>query len=222
MADDTGQSGGLRIIFSFFLGLMLAAFVGVGAYTFHPPPEHFGRQIRDLERREQSIWNSKPGHELTTKEREVIQDLVSQRDALVDAAEEARRPWTRQTSIILIVFATLAMAISLVRTEKLPVISNGLLLGGVFAMVYGVGWIIATDTSIIRFLVISVAFAITLGLGYVRFVRCRKTSPGTYEPSGLEDGLAGIERRVRSLEERMNKAASALVHKRDDPPRPGK
>ena len=29
-----GRSDGLRTIFSFFLGLMLAAFVGVGVYNF--------------------------------------------------------------------------------------------------------------------------------------------------------------------------------------------
>lgn len=33
----------------------------------------------------------------------------------------------------------LNMAISLVRADQLPVISNGLLLGGVFTMLYGVG-----------------------------------------------------------------------------------
>jgi hypothetical protein len=96
------------------------------------------------------------------------------------------------------------------------VISNGLLLGGVFTMLYGVGWIATTGTSITRFLVMTVALVITLGLGYVRFVRRGTTSPVTVEseiPKG--EGLADIERRVRDLEGRMNEAAHALGQKHD-------
>jgi hypothetical protein len=121
--------------------------------------------------------------------------------------------------VILIVFATLAMGVSLVRADQLPVISNGLLLGGLFTMLYGVGWIVATDTSIARFLVMTAALVITLGLGYVRFVRRGTTSPSPSPVVGSAipetEGLAHIERRVRELEERMNEAAHALGHSRD-------
>lgn len=213
---DTVQGSGLRIIFSIFQGLMLAVFVGVGAYTFYPPPEQYDAQIRDLSRREQAIRNSKPENELTTADRKQIQELVDQRNDLTDAKEAARKPWTRGTSVMLIVFATLAMAVSLVRTDRLPVISNGLLLGGVFTMLYGVGWIVATDTSVIRFLVVTIAFVITMGLGYVRFVRRSRTSPVVVDSVVAEGApLATIERRLRDLEERMNKAADALARKED-------
>jgi hypothetical protein len=213
---DIKRDGGLRTIFSFFLGLMLTAFVGVGVYTFHPPPEQGESQVRDLARREEAIRKSRPPSELTTADRDQIQEIDRQRRELVDAAAEARKPWGRSTSMILIVFATLAMAVSLVRADQLPVISNGLLLGGVFTMLYGVGWIIATDTSITRFFVMTAALVITLGLGYVRFVRRGTTSPdaaGSAIPES--EGLAQIERRVRELEERMNQAAHALGHKPD-------
>jgi hypothetical protein len=211
-----GWSDGLRRIFSFFLGLMLAAFVGVGVYTFHSPPEQFDSQIRDLARREQAIRNSRPPNELEASDRDQIQEINRQRNDLMDAAEKARRPWARSTSIILMVFATLTMAVSLVRADQLPVISNGLLLGGVFTMLYGVGWIVTSDTSITGFLVITAALVITLGLGYLRFVRRSATSPAT-AGSGIQDGegFAGVERRVRVLEERMNEAAHALGHRRD-------
>lgn len=206
-----GQSDGLRTIFSFFLGLMLTVFVGVGVYTFHPPPETFDNQIRDLAAREEAIRDSRPPDELSASDREEIQDINHRRSELREASEDARVPWGRSTSIILIVFATLTMAVSLVRADQLPVISNGLLLGGVFTMIYGVGWIAVTDTSMARFLVITAALAITLGLGYVRFVR-RGTSAPTTAGSGIPqgDGLADIEHRVRRLEERMNDAAQAM------------
>lgn len=211
--EEMSWSSGLRTIFSFFLGLMLTAFAGVGVYTFHPPPDRFDDELRDLGRREQEIHNARQPDELTAADREQLQEINRQRDELTDAAAEARVPWGRRTSIILIVFATLAMAVSLVRADQLPVISNGLLLGGLFTMLYGVGWIITTDTSIARFLVMSVALAITLGLGYARFVRRARSQPSMGEPGFAEaEGLAGLERRVRNLEDRMNEAANALRH----------
>ena len=211
-----GWSDSLRTIFSFFLGLMLAAFVGVGVYTFHSPPEQFDSQIRDLTRREQAIRNSRPPNELEASDRDQIQEINRQRNDLTDTAEKTRKPWVRSTSIILMVFATLAMAVSLVRPGQLPVISNGLLLGGIFTMLYSVGWIVASDTSITRFLVMTVGLLTTLGLGYLRFVRRSATSP-VAAGSGIQDGegFADVERRVRVLEERMDEAAQALGHRRD-------
>lgn len=215
---DVRRSGGLQTIFSFFLGLMVTAFVGVGVYTFHPPPQsEFNRQIQDLDRREQAIRNARPPNELTTTDRDQLQELTNERNELLDAAQVSRESWGRSTSIILIALATLAMAVSLVRADQLPVISNGLLLGGVFTMVYGVGWIVATDTSVARFLVMTVALGITLALGYVRFVRLRQVTSAVPSGPSIADGggLADIERRVRNLEERMNEAANALGQKGD-------
>ena len=95
-------------------------------------------------------------------------------------------------------------------------ISNGLLLGGVFTMLYGVGWIVATETSVPRFLVITAVLIITLVLGWLRFVR-RAGGHGA-APAGSEGGGAawvpedptGLENRVRALEGRLDRADSAL------------
>lgn len=209
----------LRTIFAFFLGLMLTAFVGVGVYTFHPPPQRFDNEIRDLGRKEQALRDARAPNELTSADRDSLQAIERRRNEAVDAAAAARIPWARTTSIILIVLATLAMAASLIGADRLHVISNGLLLGGVFLMLYGVGWIIATDTSVARFVVITIALAITLGLAYARFVRRAPrtvvaATPGSAEAHHSSD----LERRVRALEERLSAAATALreLHGRDD------
>ncbi len=83
-------------------------------------------------------------------------------------------------------------------------------------MLYGVGWIVATDTSITRFLVMTVALVVTVGLGYVRFVRSAATTPVANGTVGSSvEGLETIERRVRDLERRVNGAAQALGEKGD-------
>jgi len=208
---DPGRSTGLRTIFSFFLGLMLVAFAGVGVYTFYPPPDEFNTQIRELDRREEMIRDSRPADQLTEEDRAQIREVNQERYALQDARREAERPWGRTTSIILMVTATLAMAVSLIRAGELPVISNGLLLGGVFTMLYGVGWIIATDVSKARFVVMAIALIITLALGYLRFVRSGTT---TADKTGADaadaEGLADMELRLQALEERMQEAGRVL------------
>lgn len=206
---DMATSSVLQTIFSFFLGLMVTAFVGVGVYTFHPPPrDEFSRQIQEIDRAETAVRDSRPADQLSPEDRAEIRELTAERDAAVDSMRAMQESWGRSTSVILIVFATLSMAVSLVRGDHLPVISNGLLLGGVFTMLYGVGWIVATDTSVARFVVMTIALVITLALGYVRFVRKAVTvSPGV---AGSEATVEGLERRVRELEERMDTAASAL------------
>ena len=88
------------------------------------------------------------------------------------------KTWARNTSIILVLFATLVMVISLTLSDQLRVISNGLLLGGLFTMLYGVGWVIFSGNSTARFIVILFALVVALGLGYVKFVRQRKESAG--------------------------------------------
>lgn len=208
---DAARSSGLQTIFSFFLGLMLTAFVGVGVYTFHPPAKDLDRQIQELDRRDQEIQIKGPQDVQTDADRDEARQIAESRRQLYDAAQARRETWGRSTSIILVVLATLIMAVSLVRADQLPVISNGLLLGGVFTMVYGVGWIIATDTTVARFVVLAVALAVTLGLGYARFVR-RRTLPapaaGPAQPNA--DGLGRVEERLRDLEERLDGAAAAL------------
>ncbi len=208
---------GLQTIFSIFLGLMLAAFAGIGVYTFHPPPGDYEAQIRDLTREEQEIRDSSPSGELTVEDRDQIDEIRSRRRVLSDQALEDRKPWFLSTSIILIVFSTLLLVVSLLRSDQLQVISSGLLLGGVFTMLYGVGWIAFTGTSVLRFLVMTIALVITVGLGYVRFVRRGKTPPA---PGGQEmvkgDALEEIEDRIRSLEGRLTEAATALGRKDDN------
>lgn len=210
---DAAQSTSLKNIFSFFLGLMVTAFIGVGVYTFHPPPDtKFSRQMREFDRQEQAVRMSRSPEQLSPEERVGLQKLAVSRDSLNDVNRAAQETWGRSTSIILIAFATLVMAISLIHAVQLPVISNGLLLGGLFTMVYGVGWIVATDTSVARFIFMTVALAITLGLGYLRFVRRQVVGSPVDGPRSSAGNVnyAEIQARLRRIEERMNDAAAAL------------
>lgn len=213
---DTRSGTGLQTLFAIFLGLMVTAFVGVGVYTFYPSPDaQFRGQIVSLDREQQSIRNSRPEDALTAADRVRIQKIVDERNRVQDASRASTEAWGGRTSIILVALATIAMAISLIAAMQLPVISSGLLMGGVFTMLYGVGWVIVSGTSATRFIVMTFALVITLALGYVRFVRRRAPaetlSAGATAPIGE---FVDLEQRVRTLEERMVQAATALAAQR--------
>lgn len=215
---STGSGSGkqntvLQIIFSIFLGIMITAFIGVGVYTFYPQPvTQTQDQLQELYRRQEDIQAFKDPTALTDADRAQLTTVQAQIRTLEDQTRAEMEVWGRNTSIILILFATLVMAVSLIRADQLPVISNGLLLGGVFTMIYGVGWIIATGTSYARFAVMTVALIITLVLGYVRFVwRRRAGSGGARGAVSIASGdLAAVSARLDALEGRLANAAAAL------------
>lgn len=218
MAAPDKQRTALQIIFSFFLGLMVTAFIGVGVYTFYPPPEvEYADQLQTLYRQQEDIQSFKDTTKLDAADKAELKSIQAKIRVVEDKQQAAREVWGRNTSIILIAFATLVMSISLIRADQLRVISSGLLLGGLFTMLYGVGWIIATGTSQARFWVMTLALVITLGLGYLRFVREHAEPAATLAVAGgtgeaLSDAAMGdLVARVDALEKRQAAAAAALV-----------
>lgn len=211
MAENRSGTG-LQILFAIFLGLMVTAFVGVGVYTFYPNPElQYRDEIMKLDRQQQAMGTLKPDVALTPEDRARMQALIDQRNKVQDESRAAGGAWGSRTSIILVSLATLVMVISLTIAKNLPVISNGLLMGGVFTMLYGVGWVIASGTSTTRFIVMSFALLITLALGYLRFVRRRALTEAHGSVADVPGvGLSDLEQRVRTLEERLKQAGKAL------------
>lgn len=222
MAGPESQRNALQVIFSIFLGLMLATFVGIGVWTFYPDPgmernTEIQTEIRRLEIEQQSIWGKEGGgKELTSAEQKRLAEIQSELDDLYREQSLPSEAWGRNTSIILITFATIVMAISLIQAEQLKVLSNGLLLGGIFTMIYGTGWAIATGTSQARFWVVTAALFITIGLGYARFVRTKKEKAeeaaeiAELVGSGTVGASPELAGRVAELERKMSALADAL------------
>jgi hypothetical protein len=223
MARDK-QRDTLQTIFSFFLGLMVLAFIGIGVNAFYQSPaDKDAPQMQRLSRQQQAIEQRTPVNGVrSASDQAELDKIMSEQNALQDRQQAQMEVWTRNTSIVLILFATMVMAVSLVRSEQLHVISNGLLLGGLFTMVYGSGWVVFSGSSTVRFFVILFALAVSLGLGWLKFVRGRRAAvAGT--PQGIAAGageptaeIAGLAARVDALERRAAAAAAALGAQPED------
>lgn len=242
--------GALQAIFAVFLGLMVTAVVGVGVYTFYPnPATQTQEQIEALYEQRSQIegcgTKELPGgcrswEDLTAEEQAQVRAIDVEVSALQDRAQEQRGQWGQRTSIVLIVIATTLMATSLLLAEGVAVMSNGILLGGLFTMLYGVGWGLAAGNSVTRFVVLVAALLVSLGLGYVKFVRRREatgvvaaaagaggasavdeTGAGGAEPGAGQavaaDALAAVVTRIEALERRLDGAAAWLGSQGESP-----
>ncbi len=162
----------LQVIFAFFLGLVVVAFVGIGVNTFYPEPAYSGDYYPD----------------------------------------SLHSDWRLTTGIILLVAATLLLAISLFLPEAQGVLSNGILLGGVFTMVYAVGMTVTSDRSVVRFVVVAFALAVTIGIGYLKFVRGRRRRAAAAGATAVADDAAQGEfaGRLATVERKLDALARAL------------
>lgn len=223
MASERPRIDGLQLIFSLFLGALLVVVIGVGVWTFYPEP--FGQlspeqqQIDKLYREQERVGGGKFGAGVNTTAAVEAERIQKQIDDLQRKMQKQRDNWARNTSIILLSFATVLMAISLFLPEHMPVFSNGILLGGLFSIIYGTGWSFAGGDSRARFYVVLVALLLTVGIGYLRFIRGRKgvpigTAPAAAGAGGAvgvgADDLAVLSARVEALEKRAAAAGSAL------------
>ncbi len=213
MAAPDRQHAALQTIFSFFLGLMVVAFIGVGVNTFLPSPaEKYAKPREAISHRQGELNRMVPPGTITAGEKAQLDSLADEQTRLSQEEQAEVKDWARVTSIILVLAATLVLVVSLVQSERLRVISNGLLLGGLFTMLYGAGWVIFSRNSVARFWVILFALAVAIGLGYLKFVRRRKKT-GLADAVGPGVGDAALEAlatRVSSLEKRAAAAAAAL------------
>ena len=210
MAAPEKSRNALQLIFAFFLGLMVTAFIGIGVYTFHGPPgDPADDPARELRDQQQAIRDARGPEGLTDQQQAELARLGDDIRAIDERARESQQGWARTTSIVLIILATLVRGVSLIRADQLPEINNGLLLGGVFTMLYGTGWTLASGDSQLRFWVMAFALLITLALGYVRFVRERRL-PENITPAGRGGEVGNLAERLAALERRVEAAADAM------------
>lgn len=223
MATETKRVDALQLIFSFFLGILLVVVIGVGVWTFYPQPYREGspeqQELQKLYREQERTAGKVPGG--TTNEAE-FNRIQKQIDEIQAKMQKARDRWAVNTSIILLTFATALMAISLFLPEHMRVFSNGILLGGLFSVVYGTGWSFAGGDSRARFFVVLVALVLSVAFGYLRFIRGKREREMLAAEGGLAvgaeggagvvggDAYASLTARVAALEARAEAAAAAL------------
>ncbi|HLN18619.1 MAG TPA: hypothetical protein VK255_00430 [Patescibacteria group bacterium] len=150
------------MIYTLFLGLLVALFVGLGIDAFYPGPTAPDYPM--------SIETAKPD----CPENPEIKATREKFETEQKNYQKEFKSYSRQVSIIALLFAIVILIASLTLFSRIHMIADGILLGGVFTTVYSIIRVLMSEDSKFRFLIVTAGLIIALVLGYIRFVRSKK------------------------------------------------
>lgn len=149
----------LQIVYTFFVGVLIAIFVGVGINTFYAPPKapEFPMELNNY------------GKVLSPEQAERQREFDSRNLEY----QNKMKPYNRNVSIMTMGAAVALLAISILFEKRIKVIADGIMLGGLFTLFYSIGRGFASEDSKYMFIMVSVGLLLVLFLGYHRFVSPR-------------------------------------------------
>lgn len=149
----------IKFVYTIFLALLVALFVGLGISAFYPAPKEPMYPVE--------LEAEKPGCEETQELKNIREEYNrSQRDFT-----EKFKPYSRNVSIISIIAAIIILVASLTLLSKIKMIADGILLGGVFTTIYSIIRGIMSEDTRFRFFVVTIGLLIALILGYIKFIK---------------------------------------------------
>lgn len=167
----------MKIVYTFFLGALLALFVGLGIQTFYPGPEMPEYPVA----MEHGAGPGTPG-ELTEEQREVEQ----QYNQRMEQWQEEQQTYNRNVGVVSLAGAVLLLVLSLVLEKRNKVLTNGVMLGGLLTLLYAVGRSFASSETTMTFVAVCVGLAVVLVLGHRRFFQERPApDPARNAQSGV-------------------------------------
>lgn len=144
----------MRLVYTFFLGVLIAVFVGVGINTFYEGPKA-----------------PEPNGIFTTPVKDDAELQKQQRDydAKYIVYNESLKSYSRNVSVVVMMAAVILVGLSLYYEKRSSIIANGVMLGGLFTLVYGVIRSMVSEDTRYIFMAATVALVVALFLGYRRF-----------------------------------------------------
>jgi hypothetical protein len=142
----------LKIIFTLFIGVMVALFVGLGIEAFYPSPVY-----PDI------MWE---------------ENMTDEQTAAIQAAEaayqEAVRVRNQIVSIVVTAIAVIIMVASMFLEKRNLTLTNGLLLGGLFSLIYGSTVGFSAGSAMVTFITVGIGLAAVIVVGVRRFSPTRE------------------------------------------------
>lgn len=154
----------LKIAYTIFLSLILTTFVAVGIAAFYKEPKPPTVTT--------TPYKYMPAEGTTESAKLQIDSEKNQKEW--DLYQENRKIYSRNVSIIALAFSILFLALSLTVFNKLASISDGILLGSVFTLIYSIFRGFESQDDQFRFFVVLIGLLIALIVGYLKFVKVSK------------------------------------------------
>ncbi|HXH26362.1 MAG TPA: hypothetical protein VNG90_00540 [Candidatus Acidoferrum sp.] len=156
----------LKFIYTFFIGILLVAFVGFGISAFYAEP---AMPVGPSSPPCDSI-SAKDGTTVPSEPCASTSDMNTY-NSRFSSWQKEDETYHRNVSVIAIAAAIVYLVSSLLFVAKLGMLSDGLLLGGVFTLLYGIGLGFVVQDNKYRFVSVSAGLVIALVLGYLKFIK---------------------------------------------------
>lgn len=150
----------LKVLYTIFLAIMLAFFIGLGIEAFYATPKapDYPTELQ---------YNGKAPSEMSPEMQKIQKDYdQSQKDWMKENSVHSRN-----TSIIAMIASVILLILSLTVLVKINILSDGFLLGGLLTLLYGIIRGFESDNNKFRFLMVSIGLLVALILGYLKFIR---------------------------------------------------
>lgn len=155
----------LKFIYTLFIGILLALFVGFGIAAFYEEPKYPEPPF--------NLKYSTPVYPETkdsTISAQIRADQIKQ-DKIEKNFQNNLSIYNRNVSVIVLAAAIIFLIISLTLAKRLLLISDGLLLGGVFTLLYSIGRGFGSHDNKFQFIIVTIGLIISLILGYLKFIK---------------------------------------------------
>ncbi len=159
----------VRFLYTLFVGLLVATSIGIGISAFYPSPK---------------APEYPPVMEGRVPQKSTEPAVAPADQATADAYEIAERryqtqreDYNRNVALISTVFAILILVLSLTWAKRFREIADGLLLGGVFTLIYGIIRSFESGEQKFMFVVVIFGLAVAIALGYIKFIQPAASQP---------------------------------------------
>lgn len=152
----------LRFAYTIFLGILLASFIGFGIAAFYNAPSYPEYSTYGL---------SKPVEEksATVSAQEIEAQNQSEEDWR--KYEKESKEYNKNVSIIALTFSIIVLFLGIIISNRLAVLADGVMLGSVILLIYGIIRGFESQDTMFRFIVVSVGLIIALILGFLKLVK---------------------------------------------------
>lgn len=171
-----------RVLYAIFLGFLVCMFVVWAMAAWFPTPQ-WNDEYPGVERYAQQPIppSSEELNFLSPGESEIrIQEYEADRAVYRDweaTHEDMEREFGKKmdaqgmtVALISLLIAVVVTSVCLLYSGRLQVITEGLLLGGIFTLIYSIGWCFVRAPKI-AVVSVGIGLVVTLLLGYIKFVR---------------------------------------------------
>jgi len=149
----------LKALYAIAIAFLVVAFVGFGISAFYPEPNYPGGYPNEAQR-------TRPENR-TSEQKQKIEEYHQKEKAF----REALSTYNLVVASISIGAAVLLLVGSILWLSRLPVIGDGVTLGAVFTLFYGLIRAFMSNNEQFRFIAVAIGLAIVVALVYWRFVR---------------------------------------------------